>query len=128
MTPIPVSAFLAMIQAGYPVDYMFRICVQTINGIDNRFGGERMGRTAHPDFYRLIDAMRRIQKKGTLGMRVKQLEKRKTQFEEVMAVVTTRDSFDLDEIKSLCQEARSQFATPHFINNVLNFIIIMLDR
>lgn len=78
MTPIPISAFLAMIQAGYPVDYMFRICVQTINGIDNRFGGERMGRTAHPDFYRLVGAMRRIQQKGGLGMRVKHLEKKKT--------------------------------------------------
>lgn len=78
MTPIPVSAFLSMIQAEYPADYMFRICVQTINGIDNRFGGERMGRSAHPDFYRLIGAMRRIQKKGALGMRVKQLGKKKT--------------------------------------------------
>jgi hypothetical protein len=78
MTPIPVNAFLSMIQAEYPVDYMFRICVQTINGIENQFGGEGMARSAHPDFYRLIDAMRRIQKKGALGMRVKRLEQKKT--------------------------------------------------
>ena len=32
MTPIPVVAILAMLQSGYPVDFVFRIAVQTING------------------------------------------------------------------------------------------------
>jgi hypothetical protein len=71
MTPIPVVAFLSLIQAEYPVDFMLRICVQTINGVDNRFGGKIMGRSAHPDFYRLIGALRRIQQEGGLGMRIK---------------------------------------------------------
>ena len=78
MTPIPVSAFLSLLQAKYPADFMFRIGVQTINGVDNRFGGKMMGRSANPEFYRLIDAMGRIQKSGGMGMRVKQLEKKKT--------------------------------------------------
>jgi hypothetical protein len=77
MTPIPVSGFLSLIQADYPADFMFRICVQTINGIDNRFGGKLMGRSAHPDFYRLIAAIRRIQKAGGLGMRVEPIGKKK---------------------------------------------------
>jgi hypothetical protein len=71
MTPIPVHAFLSIIQAEYPMDLMFSICIQTINGVDNRFGGKAMGRIADPAFYRLIKAMRRIQKAGGLGMRVK---------------------------------------------------------
>jgi len=71
MTPIPVRAFLSLIQAEFPADFMFRICVQTINGVDNRFGGKLLGRSAHPDFYRLIAAMRRIQQAGGLGMRIK---------------------------------------------------------
>lgn len=74
MTPIPVRAVLSMIQAEYPVDIMFSLCIQTINGVDNRFGGKIMGRSADPDFYRLIKAMRRIQKAGGLGMRVKPME------------------------------------------------------
>lgn len=77
MTPIPVSGFLSLIQAGYPADYMFRLCVQTINDVDNRFGGRLLGRSAHPDFYRLIAAMRRIQKAGGLGMRVEPLGEKK---------------------------------------------------
>lgn len=71
MTPIPVRAFLSMIQAEYPVHILFSICIQTINGVDNRFGGKTMGRSADPDFYRLIKSMRRIQKSGGLGMRVR---------------------------------------------------------
>ena len=71
MTPIPIRALLSLIQAGYPVDFLFRIGVQTINGLDNRFGGEMMVRSADPNFYRLIEALRRIQKSGGLGMRAK---------------------------------------------------------
>ena len=78
MTPIPIHAFLSMIQAEYPVDILFSICIQTINGVDNRFGGKVMGRSADPDFYRLIKAMRRIQKSGGLGMRIKPIKKKKT--------------------------------------------------
>jgi len=78
MTPIPVHAFLSMIQAEYPVDIMFSICIQTVNGVDNRFGGKVMGRSADSNFYRLIKAMRRIQKSGGLGMRVKPMENKTT--------------------------------------------------
>jgi hypothetical protein len=78
MTPIPVRAFLSMIQADYPADIMFKICIQTINGVGNRFGGKVSGRSADPNFYRLIKAMRRIQKSGGLGMRIKPMGDKKT--------------------------------------------------
>jgi hypothetical protein len=71
MTPIPISGFLFLIESGYPVDFLFRICVKTINGIDNRIAGKEMGKSADPKFRRLIEAMRRIQMSGGLGMRVK---------------------------------------------------------
>jgi len=77
MTPIPVGAFLSLIQAEFPADFMFRICVQTINRVDNRSGGKMMERSADPDFYRLIESMRRIQQAGGLGMRIKQIDKQK---------------------------------------------------
>ena len=88
---------------------MFRICVQTINGIDNRFGGKIMGRSAHPDFYRLIAAMRRIQQAGGLGMRVEPLgEKkatvmffRKERSDEIAAEIKL-----VDQILGLDPEAR----------------------
>jgi hypothetical protein len=38
MTPIPVEAILSLIQADYPVNFILRICVQTINNVNNRCG------------------------------------------------------------------------------------------
>lgn len=97
MTPIPIPALLALIQADYPIDYMFRICVQSINGIDNRAGGKFLGRSAHPDFYRLFESLRRIQIAGGMGMRVKKTDNnqatvlffRKKNMDEIIADVNT---------------------------------------
>jgi hypothetical protein len=77
MTPIPVNAILLLIEAGYPVDYVMRICVQTINGIGNRFGGHLMERNADPRFYELLTLMKNIQVRGGLGMRVKSKDGKK---------------------------------------------------
>ena len=75
--PIPIDAFLLLIQSDFPVDFLFRIVVQTVNGIDNRFGPKMMGKSADPDFFRLIAAMRRIQVSAGLGVRIKPIGKRK---------------------------------------------------
>jgi hypothetical protein len=71
MTPIPVTGILFLLQAGYPADYIFRICVQTINGLNNSFGGRMTGRDMDPKFRELITLLRELQKQGGLGMRVK---------------------------------------------------------
>ena len=71
MTPIPVAAILSLLQSGYPADFVFRIGVQTINGVSNRFGGQLMQRTADPDFYNLLRSLNTIQQSDGLGMRVK---------------------------------------------------------
>jgi len=76
MTPIPIHGFLLLAQSGYPMDFLFRLCVQTINGVDNRFGAKFMEASADPQFRRLIEAFRRIQKSGGLGMRVKPIGKK----------------------------------------------------
>ena len=59
MAPIPPSAILSLIQTGYPVDVVFRLLVHEINGIRNRFGGEARARSADPEFYSLIEKMRK---------------------------------------------------------------------
>jgi len=38
--PHPPAAILSLLQAGYPADLVFRMLVQEINGIRNRFGGK----------------------------------------------------------------------------------------
>ncbi len=75
MSPIPPPAILSLLQAGYPVDLIFRLLVQEINGVRNRFGGEARARSADPEFYSLIEKLRRIQSEGAIGMRFKKTEK-----------------------------------------------------
>jgi hypothetical protein len=80
MSPVPPPAILSLIQAGYPVDLVFRLLVQEINGVQNRFGGEARARSADPEFYSLIEKMRQIQSSGAIGMRFKKREKEEATF------------------------------------------------
>ncbi len=75
MSPIPPAAVLSLIQAGNPVDLVFRLLVQEINGLRNRFGGEARAQSADPEFYVLLQKMRKIQLAGGIGMRVTKIDK-----------------------------------------------------
>lgn len=78
MTPVPVRAVLHLVQAGYPVDYVFRIIVQSINGVENQFGGQLLQRTEDPRYGELLRLLKKIQASGGLGMRVKEEDEDKT--------------------------------------------------
>ncbi|HXX33843.1 MAG TPA: hypothetical protein VEM15_05135, partial [Thermodesulfobacteriota bacterium] len=80
MSPVPPPAILSLVQAGYPVDLVFRLLVQEINGVRNRFGGEARARSADPEFYSLIEKMRKIQSSGAIGMRFVKKEKEEATF------------------------------------------------
>ena len=99
MSPIPPPAILSLIQAGYPVDLVFRLLVQEINGVRNRFGGEARAQSADPEFYSLIEKMRRIQSAGAIGMRFKKTEK------EEAALMVIRGERD-PAIEALSAEVR----------------------
>lgn len=70
MTPIPPAAILSLIQANYPVDLVLRLCVHSVNGVRNRYGGAARARPADPEFYPLIEKLKRIQASGAIGLRV----------------------------------------------------------
>ena len=70
MPPIPPASILSLIQANYPVDLVFRLCVHSVNGIRNRFGGAARARPADPEFYPLLERMKRLQAAGAIGLRV----------------------------------------------------------
>ena len=70
MTPIPPPALLSLVQAGNPINLVFRLAVNVINGIQNRFGGDLRVRSADSEFYELLERLRRIQESGVIGMRV----------------------------------------------------------
>ncbi len=99
MTPIPPTAILSLLQAGYPVDYVFRMLVHEINGVRNRYGGQARAHSADPEFYSLIEKMREVQKAGEIGMRFKKIDK------EEAAVMIFRGKRD-PAIDSLSAEVR----------------------
>ncbi len=70
MKPIPPPAVLSLIQAGYPIDLVLRICVHSLNGVRNRYGGSARARAADPEFYPLLERLRRVQDSGAIGLRV----------------------------------------------------------
>jgi hypothetical protein len=88
MTPIPPAALLSMIQAGNPVDVVLRLAVHVVNGIDNRFGGDMRARPADPEFYLLLERLRRIQLSGAIGLRVRRIDR------EEAVLMTLRQKVD----------------------------------
>ncbi len=99
MTPIPPPAILSLIQAGYPVHYVFRLLVHEINGIQNRYSGEVLAREADPEFDILMDKLRKIQSSGAIGMRVRKVNR------EEAAVLIFRGKRD-EKTDALVQEVR----------------------
>ena len=70
MTPVPPASVLSLVQAGNPVDIALRLMVNEINGVQNRYGGDMRARAAEPEFYELIERMRRVQLSGGIAMRL----------------------------------------------------------
>ena len=88
MTPVPPAALLSLIQAGNPVDLVMRLAVHVVNGIHNRYGGDMRTRAADPEFYWLLEGLRRIQLSGAIGMRVRRVDR------EEAVVMTFRHKVD----------------------------------
>jgi len=78
LTPIPPSVLLFLVQSGRPVDIVFYMCVQSVNGINNRYDAPMRSMPMHPDFVEMLTRMRRMQQSGNLGMRVQVVEKNQT--------------------------------------------------
>ena len=69
-TPLPPSSIFFLVPAGSPADGVFRALLQSVNGINNRYGGSGRNLPADPEFYVLIEKLRKIQDSGALEMRV----------------------------------------------------------
>jgi hypothetical protein len=83
MMPIPPSAIMNVTQAGFPVEMVFRLAVQSVNGVDNRRIKDMNVQPADPEFYSLLQNLRRIQNSGDIGMRMRPGE-REVQLEMVV--------------------------------------------
>jgi hypothetical protein len=70
LRPIPPAAIFELVQAGYPSDAILQITVRAINGIYNRSSTGGRAREPDPEFYPLIQAMRRLQLSGSVTLRI----------------------------------------------------------
>jgi hypothetical protein len=70
MTPIPPQSVLFLMQSGWPVDIIFPIVVDSINGLRSRQAAGVDQRLGDPEYYYLIKLLRKIQKSGAVGMRI----------------------------------------------------------
>jgi hypothetical protein len=74
MTPVAPATLMSLAEGGYPIDYVLRIMVHSVNGVRNQFGGSARMRRADPDFFTLIEKMRFNQNSGAVSLRVKKVE------------------------------------------------------
>ncbi|MCU0975035.1 MAG: hypothetical protein MUC71_01820 [Steroidobacteraceae bacterium] len=70
MTPIPPTALLSLIQAGWSPRLLLRCCVHSVNGLRNYSQRGAVSQPVDPGFVQLLDAVERIQRAGGLGMRL----------------------------------------------------------
>jgi hypothetical protein len=71
MLPLPIPGILFLMQSGYPADLVLRICVDSVNGLQNAYGGPGRPQAGDPKFRELITAVREAQAAGGMGLRMK---------------------------------------------------------
>ena len=69
LTPIPPDALLALIQAGWSGEFLFRIAVRSVNSLENESAAPATRRAADPEFRELLDLWFRLRKNRVLGLR-----------------------------------------------------------
>ena len=70
MTPIPPRLILFLMQSGWPIDAIFPLTVESVNGLRSRMAGGSNQREGDAGFYRVVALLRQIQKSGAVGMKI----------------------------------------------------------
>jgi hypothetical protein len=70
MTPIPPQVILFLMQTGWPIDVVFPLTVEAVNGLRSRMDAGTNQREGDAGFYRVVTLLRRIQKSGAAGMKI----------------------------------------------------------
>lgn len=68
--PLPPTAVLYLMQAGYPLDLVFDLTLDAINGVQGRTVSGGQVRPASPEYQRIVQIMRKGQASGSVGMRI----------------------------------------------------------
>jgi len=70
LNPIPPSSIFELTQAGFPVDRVLQLTTRAVNGVYNRSSLGGRSRDADPEFYPLLDALRRLQLSEAVSLRL----------------------------------------------------------
>ena len=100
MTPIPPRAILFLLQTGWSVEMIFPLAVDSINGLRAEVAAGSSQRVGDPKYYRVIEALRKIQVSGAVGMQIKQADENNMRDDIVMFI--QRDA--------ISPETREEFA------------------
>jgi hypothetical protein len=68
--PLSPAEMLPLANGGLPIDVLFRLCVQSINGLSNAVALTQVGAAGSPDFFLLLRDLRRLQIAGVLSIRL----------------------------------------------------------
>lgn len=102
LRPIPISTTLLLIQSGYPIDYVMRICIQGINGLDNRSGG-MAAQVKSPEFYELLSLLRNIQQVDGMRIRTRSVDNEQTVVLHFRKPWSVESEGDLERVLNLLQ-------------------------
>jgi len=100
LTPIQPYALLSLVQAGWPVKMLFRLCVKSINDMDNQSSAPGFARSEDPQFRQLIEMLEQTQKSGAVGTRIERKDKQDT------AVVVFRRKTDRETEQRILETRR----------------------
>ena len=106
MGPIPPVSVMNVVQANFPVDVVFRLAVQSVNGVDSRRVQQGHVRPANPEFYALLQDLRRMQASGDIGVRIDKDGALNLVFRPNLAAAITNTLVDVARILGLNSDAR----------------------
>jgi len=112
LMPIPIPAVLLLIQSGYPADYIVRICVQAMNGLENLRNSPIATQNADKDFLELSDLLRSLQKMGEIAIRPQIKGKQKTMVIRFRKPESKMAARNLNRIRTLLGLDRDTMAFP----------------
>ncbi len=101
LRPIAPAALFQLVQAGYPVDLIFQLALRAINGVYNRSSRPMFARAADPQFYPLLDALRRMQLSEGFDFRLEKRGPEETSFIGFHRKVTPALERDRQFVRSL---------------------------
>lgn len=91
LAPLPPASLLAMMEAGWASDLLFRLVTRSINGVRNSTRAPLFEHTPDSDFEPLIAALRRLQRSQAWSIRLRQ------QHESFSAVARLREGLSVQE-------------------------------